>query len=310
MFTKVFFLSLGLACSAAIFGATAKDTVVMPRDNTGKPLPRFINGFTIFYDRDLQTVLSYDAMCAPKINITLALPETSRITILDVTARKDGMLAVAASAYSLDQQQAALVVFLIKPGGQIDRVVRTNPFAATRIIFGSNGHLWAVGKVHDEAFKETAHHDILREYDEQGQLVRTMLSTDSFRTTSPPPAGQVLLVANRDRVGVYSQTANEYIEFDLLGNLAGRWSTPTFPKSTAIVGAALTATGIFCVGGITRGEDGKTVAYRFNRASGQFNPIDLPTYGGATQLVTLLGVEDNDLVLYGKPASITRVTLE
>jgi hypothetical protein len=99
------------------------------------------------------------------------------------------------------------------------------PFASARIMFGPNGHLWAVGKVHDEAFKATAKHDIWREYDEQGRLVRTMLSTEAFKPGSRHPAGHALHAANRDRVGVYSQAVNEYLEFDSSGNLIGRWRT-------------------------------------------------------------------------------------
>jgi len=167
------------------------------------------------------------------------------VVIRDVTANSAGVIAVAASAFSRDQQRVASVLIFVTVTGQIDRVVQTSPFASSRILFAPNGHLWAVGKVHDESFRELASHDILREYDEQGQLLRTALSTDSFKTPVSHPSAEALLVANRNRVGVYSQAVNEYIEVDLAGQVVGRWSTPAFSKQTVIAGAALTSSGVF-----------------------------------------------------------------
>src|SRR5215813_3778604 len=145
MLRTIYWCLLVLTCGA--FAADSGSTVLISQDNSGRPLPRFGNGFTVFYDRETGTVSSFNARGELQTDVSLSLPESSRVVIRDVTANSAGVIAVAASAFSRDQQRVASVLIFVTVTGQIDRVVQTSPFASSRILFAPNGHLWAVGKV-------------------------------------------------------------------------------------------------------------------------------------------------------------------
>lgn len=101
--------TITLLVAGTCFGAAVVDTLVIARDNQGKPIPRHVNGFTIFYDRDQETVAAYDRTGVLRTQAFLSLPDASRMTIADVTASKAGMLAVAGSAVGNSQQVASVI---------------------------------------------------------------------------------------------------------------------------------------------------------------------------------------------------------
>lgn len=163
--------------------------------------------------------------------------------------------------------------------------------------------------VRDETGRETAEHDILRECNEQGVLVRTSLPRSTFVSARRHPAGQAFLVSNTNRLGIYSEAASGYAEVDVSGQLTGHWETPAIPGLKAALGAALTASGELYVGGYRKSDarNGQAVAYRLDRTSRRFVSIDLPVQTGSPTLLGLLGAENDQLIFYGKPVSIVRV---
>jgi hypothetical protein len=291
------------------FGAGVKDTVLIPRDNGGKPTPRFSNGFTIFYDPAVNAVLSYGSGGGLKTQVALSLPESSRLTFRDAVATRDGNLAIAASGSFEDQQKLVSIILWVSHTGNIDRVVRTPSFAPVRLVFAPDGNLWTLGKVYDETFKETPEHEVVRGYDQQGKLIKTLLPVQSFKNANMHPAAGSFLVANAEKVGMYSPTAREYVEFDVSGENVRRWTTPELPSKTVVLACGLTNRGDLYIGGVVKGKDGP-VTYRLDRTSGDLAPIRLPDTAGASRVLSLLGTIDNDLVLYSKPVGITRFSLE
>ena len=101
MATNARLLLLSFIC-IALSAAEIKNTTVFNRDNTGKSIPRFANGYAIFYDREAESVSWFLLDGTPRGQVKLSLPETSRINIVDVCARADGTIAVSATALSQD----------------------------------------------------------------------------------------------------------------------------------------------------------------------------------------------------------------
>lgn len=300
--------ALLLAYSATInFAADSKGTILFNKDNGYKPIPRFSNGWTIFFDRDQATISCYDLGGSLRFKESLALPDTSRIFIREVTANKAGSAAVSATVTSRNSQVAS-VILLLSPAGKIDRVIQTGNFAAGPLMFDSTGQLWAAGKVHDGTFREVPAFDTIRQYDERGTLLRSFLPTETFRRM-PAPATESLFAANQDRVGVYFKEANEYIEFDLSGQIAGRW-TIAAPDEKPVTAAALTSTGQLYIGGFNS-KRRNMFAYRLDKSSARFLPVALPDDSGSpSRMLTLMGAEGGDLIILTQPPGITRLTPE
>ncbi len=306
------FSKITSVCILACLMATAseiKSTAVFQRDNTGKPVPRFMNGYAVYYDRQAATVTWYLIDGTAKGETKLTLPETSRINIIDVCARKDGTIAVAATALSQDSDRSVPVIFWLRPDGTVGRIVRTSPFVSLRILFSPGGNLWAVGKVNDAAYRETPRHDILQEFDQVGKFVRSALPVGDFAGVPGHPALQAILVGNGATLGLYSPQTDDYIELDWQGTVKSRSRIlAVWPKSTSIVGATLTATGALYVGGVQSGSAPGPVLYRLDRAQAKFAPVEVPRTAGPLNLVTLLASEGDDLLFYAKPSGVVRIS--
>jgi hypothetical protein len=307
-----FFLTLLLlSFSSESIGAGIVNTLPLAKDNTGKPVPRFVNGYTLFYDRDQGTVEAFDRAGSRVMNVTLSLPDLGRINIVDVTASTAGRVVVLGSAISRDRTQFASVLIWIRPDGQTEKVVRLNPYAATRILFSGNGHLWAAGMARDSSFQETPEHDVLIEFDEHGEFVKSVLPRSMFAGAVGHPAGGGYLATSGDRIGLYSEMGRAYVEYDLAGHLIGKWGIAHLPNVKRPTGVGLTSNGEFYVGGWEKSKEaaaGRAVVYRLDRTTGQFVQFELPGVDATPKMLGLLGVDKDDLVLHCNPPSLARIS--
>jgi hypothetical protein len=280
-------------------------TVLIPRDNSNRPIPVFGNGYTVFFDRRPAKVWSYDRTGLLKLETALSLPDASQLTISDVAAAPDGSIAVAATAST--SHQIAGVLFWINAEGNVERITRIWPFFAAQIAIGTGDSLWAAGKLTDgQSLKELPQHDLLRQYDTEGRLMRTALPTSSFTGARPAPGSYCVLSANATTIGFYSRRANEYVELDSTGVEVRRWKTSALPENVSIVRGALTSSGDFYIGGgYNRQASGYHMAlFRLDKQSGAFVPVDVRAEGSPTRPLTLLGADGDRLILYGKPTGL------
>src|SRR5262250_3252530 len=109
-------------------GETIAGITPISRDNSNKPVPKFSNGFTIFFDRNLQTVDLYDKNASLRTTAILRLPDTGKFLISDVSASSKGILAISGTTVSNNGDRLATVIVWCGQQGQIERVVKTEPF--------------------------------------------------------------------------------------------------------------------------------------------------------------------------------------
>jgi hypothetical protein len=195
----------------------------------------------------------------------------------------------------------------IDPAGKIRSVVRTSPFAAFHVAFANDGTLWAVGRISNASFEDEPNHDILRQYDAEGRVLRTMLPSGGFSSDGKHPAYRSFLATSNDRIGLYCATANEWVELSLTGDVIGRWKTTGGPPIGALTGAAVTASGAVYVSAQRLIPSGKppdaaarTEIYRLDKQSGSFLAVDSAQVVPADRVTMLLGSDDDRLVFYAK----------
>lgn len=305
-----------LALTTVLWSQTAaviEQDLVVTRSFSNKPLPRFGDGFLLAYDFENATVWSSDRTGRVFLNeVKATLPDVTRMQIKDVTASANGMVAVTGTAFHRDGSLVSVIVW-INSSGEAVRAVRTTPFAALRITFAKDGTLWAMGRVHDHEFNPVPGHQILRRYDQEGRLIRTLLPEQTFSSPRRHPADGGFLLAAADRIGVYSVAANEWVEVSLEGEILGRWHTPPQPsRDVMITGAALTASGDFYLSMQKDGPIASEVSfpvYRFDKPSGTFQPVTLPSVPGSQNGLLLLGSEGENLILYTKSGRFSSVRM-
>ncbi|NWF82205.1 MAG: hypothetical protein HXY18_00065 [Bryobacteraceae bacterium] len=247
---------------------------------------------------------AFDKAGALVAEAKLALPEATSVRVRDVAVASNGDFVAAASAQNASGALSSVIAW-VDSRGRLIRAVRTSPFAAMRIAFASDGTLWAAGRVHDEEFNSVPNHNLIRVYDPQGRLIKSLLPSGSFAAGRQHPAAEAFLVSGKDRVGFYSAPASEWVEMSLSGELLGRWKTAIPEEGTWLMGVALTSSGDVYLGGFNRtsppsGNENdrppSSVLYRLNKSDGSLSRVDALPFVGARKDVLLLAAEGQQLV--------------
>lgn len=153
------------------------------------------------------------------------------------------------------------------------RVVRTSPFAAYRICFDKEGTLWALGRdLRANTAQGDSPHNVLRQYDRGGRLIRQVLPSDSFPAGPQHPALKGLLAVAGDRVAIYSTTRGEWIEISTAsGKVLGRWAAP----DSQVSGASMTPNGSAYLSFQERRPAVKRTRFcRLDRGTGRWLPVE------------------------------------
>jgi hypothetical protein len=262
--------------------------------------PRFMNGYLIHWNVESAAITWYTSLGELVRRTTLRLPGVERCIVRDATANVDGTLVIAASAYSISGQPASVLVWLNKEGS-VNRVVRTSPFASLHITTDSTGVLWAIGRVHDSDYRATAQHDVIRQYSEDGTLIRTFFPSTGFSWSGPRHATEECTFVPSGRgMGLYCALTNEWIEFSSTGEVLNRRQVPAI-QGTKVAGVASANDSVFL--SLRRSPakgpvEGNRLWYRLETASGALTQIDVPSGPSGTSVGYLIGAEGGQLVAF------------
>ncbi len=279
-------------------------------------IPQFGRGFVIVRraGTEFQVYRQSGALLA---SVPISVPEATKVNVRDVAVAPDGRLAVSAGAFSAKGHFASVILWL-DTSGAISRVVSTSPFAAARLVFTPDGSLWALGRVHDSNFETTSDHDILRKYDTDGRLCQTALPLREFPSSGVHPMTGAFLLVSESRLGLYSTTANEWIELSFSGQVLARYRTPKLPQQMQAIGAAFTDAEGLCLslrespkaGHVTRTMS--STMCRFDRTSQSFVTVRLlqSEVTSDSDVGVIVGSDGPQLVFYKKPTTFTFVRLK
>jgi hypothetical protein len=147
-----------------------------------------------------------------------------RTRIRSVAINSNRQVLAGGNAISSDGK---LIGFLILTdfAGKPLLTITTNPYAPEQIAFGEDGTLWALVSLIDmDGTGRGTDYPILRHYSKDGKLLHAILPRSRFPGGLPPAqtaggSGNVLMQANRDRLGVYFGHTNLWVEADSGGKL-------------------------------------------------------------------------------------------
>lgn len=304
-----------LACGFAftLLAAEAPRTVRFGIDNSGKPIPRFSNGYTLFVEREPATILAYSADGAPPLRSVLESREYSHVTIADACARQDGSIAVSASAVTGDPGPSprTALLFDIAPNGRVLRVTRTSPTGTGRLVCAPDGNVWLLARLLEEAAPDGSARGLLTVYNREGKQVRSHLPSRDFPIGKSPIHGYPILAANADRLSIYSSATHEYLELNWEGRLLGKWQLPPIaPGGAKPVSGALTNSGELYLSATTSSASiSRTDTFRLDRAENRFVRVDTPAGADRSQAEIVFGAAGGDLVFYTRPAGLLFVAM-
>ena len=178
------------------------------RDTSHKPIPKYRDGYVFSINQSRNGIWIDHVVSGPQIERVLSLPDSFRFLISGIAVSFDGRIAVSGRATDRMGRISSLIVWL-ELDGSIIRIVRTSPFSVRDIEFTADGSLWAIG-MEVESQMEKSVHDVVRQYDSGGRLVRSLLPRLSLSTGKPHPTEEALIVTSRNYMALISMSAKTW----------------------------------------------------------------------------------------------------
>ena len=162
--------------------------------------------------------------------ISISFPDSTTVSVEGVAAVNGGPGAlISGSAWSQSGQLATFLAW-VDNTGKVTKVIRTNPYLATRICFAPDGSIWTFGV---NAENVQADDELVRHFQPDGTLAGKYALKSSFGIKRNPARmnqlGSPFIGVSKDRVGVFSANANQWLEFGFDGQMLGRWTVQPPP---------------------------------------------------------------------------------
>lgn len=248
--------------------------------------------FSIDGSHSILRVDSVDPGVGESLDLTITLPDSFQVTLADVAVSFQGDIAVIADAMDRAGRLISSIVWLGDDGSPI-RIVRTSPFAATDIGFTADGSLWASGI--EKASRDEAHpsHDVVRQYNSQGQKIRSLLSKSEFSNDYWHPATDSLLATSRNYIAFVSREAKTWTLISSSGVIVGHGNIDV-PNDYEVVSGAVTDSGRIFINGRSPNEQ-YTV---FEISNGVISNIDVSRLSNDNRAGHLVGSDGESLVFF------------
>lgn len=264
------------------------------RDFARHPISTFQAGYVFSIDGSRST-LRVDSVrpgARESIDLTITLPDSFQVTLADAAVSFQGDIAVVADAMDRDGRLISSIVWLGDDGSPI-RIVRTSPFAATDIGFTADGSLWASGI--EKTSRDEAHpsHDVIRQYNAEGQKVHSILSKSQFSSDFWHPATDSLLATSRNYIAFVSREAKTWTLISSSGVIAGHGDIDV-PSDYEVVSGAVTDSGRIFINGRSPNEQYTVLEI----SSGVLSNIDVTRLSNDNRAGHLVGSDGETLVFF------------
>lgn len=180
--------------------------------------------------------------------LDLRMPEIRKLRIRDVI-RSGGQTILVGMAWN-EQGAKAPGIFIFDEFGRLKVFRRTEPFLPILVTVAGDSQIWTFGLEMSDSLENAARdHSTVRVFDMSGQLKgeygalskigipRPLSSFQSSRT------GEAALLSSSDRVGLFLPSRGLWIEFDLRGEVAGRWTMDNPIEGGRYMGIGFTRSG-------------------------------------------------------------------
>ncbi|MBI1750401.1 MAG: hypothetical protein HY234_16035 [Acidobacteria bacterium] len=194
----------------------------------GKLVPYWDRGYLVVREDPgaAQDVILFDARGLRARESKVRFEGARGVHVSSAAVSATGTILTSGYAYSAE---GALAYFIAQTdvAGNVAAVVRTNPFVPLQVCATADGTIWSFGH---ELEKEEAHEDyaMLRQYSFGKGLIREFLLRHTFRARLSPALGgggssRSYLRCNNNKVALYVDSTNDYIEIDTATYAVARW---------------------------------------------------------------------------------------
>lgn len=244
----------------------------------------------------------------------ISFPDAPSAEIHTVTADSSGTLYASAEAWA-GSGGGTGVICRIPRGGKSVQIIRTGYFVAVALAATKAGEIWAFGLplVLQTARSTDAEYMTMWKFDASGRVADKFLPRSTFGKGLVPShafgdVGTPRLVANGTRVGLYSATANRWMEFDAVtGSILADIHVPRPKAQDGSLGSvnmvAMTETGdVYAHCGYRTATNEGSGFYQLDKAASSWIRLAAPICDETFS--NLFGVDGNSLIVrYGPGTS-------
>ncbi len=194
----------------------------------GSIVPHWERGFLVSKNKEITypeewAVRLYDGSGTKVREISIWFPDSLRVFAGSAALAPDGRVVISGVAEKLDGTRAYYLA-LTDGAGKVTNVIQTNPYLATKTCVAPDGSVWTVGGSGNELKDDLT----LRHFDFQKGELGAYLPRSSFNSRFSPFAtrgdgAHISINCASDRVVIYTEVANEYIEVDYGTQSVHRW---------------------------------------------------------------------------------------
>lgn len=231
--------------------------------------------------------------------LAIAIPGAARINVLEgcFSRGRDGTVAVCGSAYNTANQGFSFLA-IFPAGAEHNLIIRTSPYKARRVAVLADGSVWTLGHEARAGVETDPAHHVVRRYRADGTPAGSWLPNNSFvnKLDKWHVDRYSEMAASATRAGWVSQTAREYVEFDVSGRLTAQVPMPPNElERHRISGLALCDDGRVVLGLVDQQSAADAFQlYALDRGQGAFRRIATPERVGS-----LLGCDEGKLAAGG-----------
>ncbi|MDE0105911.1 MAG: hypothetical protein OXN89_26320 [Bryobacterales bacterium] len=178
------------------------------RDTSNAPLASYQFGYLFGVNRTNNGLWIDHITEGNVLEDQLSIPETFRVLIRAAAVSPDNRFAVCGTSTDRLGKLSSFIWFL-RMDGTLVRTIRTSSFHVRKIRFSADGNLWSVG-IESDSGLEKVNHDVLRQYDRDGRLVRTMLPRMSISSSREHPTEGAILVTSSQYVALISLVSERW----------------------------------------------------------------------------------------------------
>ena len=290
-----------VSAQVAVLQAPVRAEHFLNRDIAHQPIPTYRSGYVFSMNQSLTGIWVDHVVNGNEIEKLITLPGSFRVSIESIAISFDDRIAVSATAVDREGRSSPVIAWL-HIDGSIVRIIQTSPFGARHISFTGDGSLWAVGVETEpaEPTKVKVDHDVMRQYNPEGELVRTLLPRLGLPSADWHVVEESLLFTSNNHVAFVSKSSRKWILVSNEGIILDE-GVLSIPDGIDIYQGALTNSGrIFLAGsGIGYTHENQSIVnpiYEINRGRSV-----LDTVLSQSALISdglLIGSENQSLVFH------------
>jgi hypothetical protein len=178
----------------------------------------------------------------------ISIPGGTQLWLVGAVPTSDGG-AIASGQIAIDDGTTYFLAETSTSGGVVS-TLRTKTFLATRMCKASDDTVWTLGRDPEKESEHEGDYPLVRQYSFEKGLLHSYLSRSSvnFRYEGATGGGEGLsgtfLVCGKERISLYLNETNEYLEIDPSGGSLKRWEMAVAPIAGArVTGLAVTDKG-------------------------------------------------------------------